>query len=157
MNTEDAWTLIGNIALNDLVTWLIILGVICGAAYKFFTKIFNWFDEIREHQAEYSELIEAVKQQNNRFDKIEAALALMRESFKEQKEFNFKQVRNTIVHQCDLALEKGTITPEKKKSLNELYEEYVHVFNGNSYVSSQIARVNQLPILNNHEEGDFFK
>ena len=23
MNTEDAWTLIGNIALNDLVTWLI--------------------------------------------------------------------------------------------------------------------------------------
>lgn len=152
MNTEDAWTLIGNIALNDLVTWLMILGVIGGAAYKFFTKIFNWFDEIREHQTEYSELIEAVKQQNNRFDKIEAALALMRESFKEQKEFNFKQVRNTIVHQCDLALEKGAITPEKKKSLNELYEEYVHVFNGNSYVSSQIARVNQLPILSNYKE-----
>lgn len=152
MNTQDAWTLIGNIALNDLVTWLIVLGVIGGTAYKFLNKLFGWFDEIKSHQTEYSELIEAVKQQNDRFDKIEAALALMRESFKEQKEFNFKQVRNTIVHQCDLALEKGIITPEKKKSLNELYEEYVHVFNGNSYVSSQIARVNQLPILSNHEE-----
>lgn len=151
MSTQDAWTLIGNIALNDLVTWFIVLGVVGGTAYKFLTKVYGWFDEIKSHQAEYSELIEAVKQQNIRFDKIEAALALMRESFKEQKEFNFKQVRNTIVHQCDLALERGVITPEKKKSLNELYEEYVHVFKGNSYVSSQIARVNQLPILSNHE------
>jgi hypothetical protein len=71
----------------------------------------------------------------------------MNKSLDEQKEVNLKQIRHTIVHTCEDALEKGEISINKLRSLEEMYDEYVDIFHGNGYVKTLVMRVRKLKIV----------
>ena len=60
---------------------------------------------------------------------------------------NLKQIRHTIVHTCEDALDKGEISINKLRSLEEMYDEYVKIFHGNGYVKTLVMRVRKLKIV----------
>ena len=46
-----------------------------------------------------------------------------------------------------MLFEKGEISINKLRSLEEMYEEYVEIFHGNGYVKTLMERVRKLPIV----------
>lgn len=83
---------------------------------------------------------------------IDSTLQEIKKSLDEQKEVNLKQSRHTIVHTCEDALDKGEISINKLRSLEEMYDEYVEIFHGNGYVKTLISRVRKLKIVGKLDE-----
>ena len=95
---------------------------------------------------------EVIINHDNTLREIEKSLQSINKSLEEQKEVNLKQIRHTIVHTCEEALEKGEISINKLRSLEEMYEEYVEIFHGNGYVKTLMERVRKLPIVGKLDE-----
>ena len=83
---------------------------------------------------------------------IDDTLQEIKKSLDEQKEVNLKQIRHTIVHTCEDALDKGEISINKLRSLEEMYDEYVKIFQGNGYVKTLVIRVRKLKIVGKIDE-----
>lgn len=79
--------------------------------------------------------------------KINAMLEKIQLSLDEQRDVNLKQIRHTIVHTCEDALERGQISINKLRSLEEMFDEYTGIFHGNGYVKTLVTRVRELEII----------
>ena len=110
---------------------------------KYFT------DAIKEYEKRLSKYtkLNIIEVADCGIEEIDKSLKTMNKSLDEQKEVNLKQIRHTIVHTCEDALEKGEISINKLRSLEEMYDEYVDIFHGNGYVKTLVMRVRKLKIV----------
>lgn len=141
MDTQSIWKLLSGISVGQIVAWIIVLATIisflCTGTIKLY-KIFTKYKEAKDRDETQTSLIEGHDQT---LREIQSALESIQKSLEEQKEVNLKQVRYTIVHTCEEALERGEISINKLRSLEEMYEEYVDIFHGNGYVKTLMTRV----------------
>ena len=86
------------------------------------------------------------------FKEIKDSLEKISKSLDEQKTINLKYTRHILVDGCCAAIVTGNIQNEQLASLEEIYEEYRTVFNGNAYVSGLMERVRALPIILNKDD-----
>ena len=147
MDTQSIWDLLSSIPIGTIVAWIVvicaIITVLCTGAIKLY-KVFTKYKEMKDKDLKQTEVI---INHDNTLREIEKSLQSINKSLKEQKEVNLKQIRHTIVHTCEEALEKGEISINKFRSLEEMYEEYVEIFHGNGYVKTLMERVRKLPIV----------
>ena len=147
MDTQSIWDLLSSIPIGTIVAWIVvvcaIITVLCTGAIKLY-KVFTKYKEMKDKDLKQTEVI---INHDNTLREIEKSLQSMNKSLEEQKEVNLKQIRHTIVHTCEEALEKGEISINKLRSLEEMYEEYVEIFHGNGYVKTLMERVRKLPIV----------
>ena len=113
--------------------------------YKIFTK----YKEMKDKEHKQEKIIE---NHGKTLRDIDSTLQEIKKSLDEQKEVNLKQIRHTIVHTCEDALDKGEISINKLRSLEEMYDEYVEIFHGNGYVKTLISRVRKLKIVGKLDE-----
>ena len=111
--------------------------------------IFEEYKKVKDKNEKQEELIEG---HERIIEGINAALSEIKESLEEQKEVNLKQIRHTIVHTCEAALERGEISINKLQSLEEMYAEYVDVFHGNGYVKTLVTKVRELRVVGKTDE-----
>lgn len=147
MDTKSVWDLLSGISIGTVMAWIIvifaIIAALCTATiklYKFFTK----YKEMKDNDERQKEIIE---NHDNTLKDIENALREIKDSLDEQKEVNLKQVRHTIVHTCEEALERGEISINKLRSLEEMYDEYTQIFHGNGYVKTLVIKVRKLKVV----------
>ena len=147
METASVWKILSDIKIGTLFAWCVVIIVIITtiikgvkSAYAFITK-YNDLKEINERQ---SKMLEEHEQT---FREINERLGKISKSLDEQKEINLKYTRHIIVDACHDAITARGIQIERLASLEEMYDEYVNVFNGNSYVSGLVKRVRNLPII----------
>ena len=159
MDTEPIWSMLSRIQVGQIVAWFAVISTIVTALCTGTIKIYNIFlkykaakdkDEIQEKRI--SEQQEVLDKHEKTFEEIRDSLAQIKESLNVQKDVNFKQVRHTIVHTCEDALDKGEISINKLKSLEEMFEEYTDIFHGNGYVKTLVSRVRKLPIVGKLDE-----
>ena len=147
MDTQSIWDLLSGIPIGTIVAWIVvicaIITVLCTGAIKLY-KVFTKYKEMKDKDLKQTEVI---INHDNTLREIEKSLQSINKSLEEQKEVNLKQIRHTIVHTCEEALEKGEISINKLRSLEEMYEEYVEIFHGNGYVKTLMERVRKLPIV----------
>lgn len=147
MDTQSIWDLLSSIPIGTIVAWIVviyaIITVLCTGAIKLY-KVFTKYKEMKDKDLKQTEVI---INHDNTLREIEKSLQSINKSLEEQKEVNLKQIRHTIVHTCEEALEKGEISINKLRSLEEMYEEYVEIFHGNGYVKTLMERVRKLPIV----------
>ena len=147
MDTQSIWDLLSSIPIGTIVAWIVviyaIITVLCTGAIKLY-KVFTKYKETKDKDLKQTEVI---INHDNTLREIEKSLQSINKSLEEQKEVNLKQIRHTIVHTCEEALEKGEISINKLRSLEEMYEEYVEIFHGNGYVKTLMERVRKLPIV----------
>ena len=147
MDTQSIWDLLSSIPIGTIVAWIVvicaIITVLCTGAIKLY-KVFTKYKEMKDKDLKQTEVI---INHDNALREIEKSLQSINKSLEEQKEVNLKQIRHTIVHTCEEALEKGEISINKLRSLEEMYEEYVEIFHGNGYVKTLMERVRKLPIV----------
>lgn len=147
MDTQSIWDLLSSIPIGTIVAWIVviyaIITVLCTGAIRLY-KVFTKYKEMKDKDLKQTEVI---INHDNTLREIEKSLQSINKSLEEQKEVNLKQIRHTIVHTCEEALEKGEISINKLRSLEEMYEEYVEIFHGNGYVKTLMERVRKLPIV----------
>ena len=143
-DTQTIWQFLYGIPIGQIVSWLIVIGAImssvCGITIKAY-KIFEKYKEAKEKDERQQKIIES---HDETLKNISSALNEIKTSLEIQKDVNLKQIRHTLVSACEEALNKGEITTNGMRSLEEIYDEYVKVFNGNGYVKTLMLRVRKL-------------
>ena len=139
MNTEQVWEVIGQIPVGHVVAWAAAICSIIVSLYKAISGLYKFF-------MKYKSLKEENERQTKLLDEHDEILREIKASLDEQKDVNLKQIRHAIVDTCDDALSLGYITAWKLKSLEEMFEEYTIVFNGNGYVKTLIEKTRALPV-----------
>lgn len=147
MNTKPIWEFLFSLNLGSVVAWISVICAIITAFFIGLVKIYKVFLKYQTAMNQNIEFKKMVTEHDKKFEKLDEVLSNIKKSLDEQKEVNLKQIRHTIVHDCNEALDKGSISASKFKSLQEMYEEYVTVFHGNWYVSSLMKRVECIPIV----------
>lgn len=152
MDTQSIWDLLSSIPIGTVVAWVIvicaIISALCAGTIKFY-KAFEKYKEVKDKNEKQEKIIEV---HEKTIEEIGKALTEIKKSLDEQKEVNLKQIRHTIVHTCEDALDKGEISINKLRSLEEMYDEYIEIFHGNGYVKTLVARVRELPIIGKLDE-----
>lgn len=147
MDTKSVWDLLSSIPTGTIVAWISVICAIivtlCTGTIKLY-KVFTKYKEMKDKDKKQTEIIE---NHEKILCEIDKSLKTMNKSLDEQKEVNLKQIRHTIVHTCEDALEKGEISINKLRSLEEMYDEYVDIFHGNGYVKTLVMRVRKLKIV----------
>lgn len=92
---------------------------------------------------------------DDRFISFNKKLDKIIDQLEKRESLDFKKLRNQIVQLGEDAIDRGSISIRKLKSLEELYSEYVDKYDGNSYVQTLMKKVRDLPVigkLNEHGE-----
>lgn len=154
MDTKPIWEMLSRIQIGQIVAWLFVLGTIITTLCTVTIKVYNLFlkykaakDKDEKQEKKIAEQEEKIKEHEDAFQEIKEELKKVNKSLEEQKDVNLKQIRHTIVHTCEDALDKGEISINKLKSLEEMYDEYVDIFHGNGYVKTLVMRVRKLKIV----------
>lgn len=152
MDTKPIWEELSSIAIGQIVAWIIVISAIisalCAGTIKLY-KIFTKYKEMKDKEEEQENIITT---HETTLKDIEKTLQDIKKSLDEQKDVNLKQTRHTIVHTCEDCLEKGEISINKLRSLEEMYSEYVDVFHGNGYVKTLVERTRHLKIVGKIDE-----
>lgn len=151
MDTQPVWDSLSGITIGQIVAWitviLAIISALCTATIKLY-KVFTKYKEMKDKEEKQETIIE---NHDKTLNEIKNSLQEIKNSLVEQKEVNLKQTRHTIVHTCEDCLEKGEISINKLRSLEEMYSEYVDVFHGNGYVKTLVERTRALKIVGKEE------
>ena len=141
MNTNEVWDILSNLSIGTVVAWISVICAIIAAICTAAIKLYNIFEKYKKSKDKTAKQEEVIAQHNEAFAEIRAQLKSISEALNEQKEVNLKQVRHTIVHTCEDALERGEMSTNKLQSLEEMYEEYIDLFHGYGYVKTLMTRV----------------
>lgn len=147
MDTKPVWELLSSIPIGTLVAWIIVIAAIITALCTGAIKLYKLFTKYKEAKDKEQKQEEIIANHDKTLRDIDETLKEIKKSLDEQKEVNLKQIRHTIVHTCEDALDKGEISINKLRSLEEMYDEYVEIFHGNGYVKTLVTRVRKLKIV----------
>jgi len=152
MDTASIWSILADISIGTIFAWGAVIIAIITALIKGIKSLYVFFDKYKKLKDENDHQSKLLKEHDQTLKEIKESLNNINKRLDEQKEFNFKQIRNSIVDSCYAALAAGEIQIGKHKALEEMFEEYTKVFNGNGYVKGLIKKVNELPIVGTLDE-----
>lgn len=147
MDTKSVWDLLSSITLGTVIAWITVVFAIAAFFCTGAIKVYELFTKYKEAKDKNEKQETVIENHESTLKEIEKTLLEIKNSLDEQKEVNLKQVRHTIVHTCEEALEKGEISINKLRSLEEMYEEYVEIFHGNGYVKTLVYKVRKLKVV----------
>ena len=152
MEVTSIWQMLSDIKIGTLIAWTMVIIAIFTTvtrviknAYASISK-YKEMKEMNEHQSK------TLDEHERYFKEIKESLEKIGKSLAEQKTINLKYTRHILVDGCCAAIVAGNIQNEQLASLEEIYEEYQTVFNGNAYVGGLMERVRALPIVLSKDE-----
>ena len=154
MNVESVWQMLADIKIGALIAWTIVIIAIFTTVTRGVKSVYAYISKYKEMKEMNERQSKMLDEHEKNFKEIKDSLAKISKSLDEQKTINLKYTRHILVDGCCAAIVAGNIQNEQLASLEEIYEEYRTVFNGNAYVSGLMDRVRVLPIiLSKDEEG----
>ena len=139
MNEQQAWDVLSQVPVGTVIAWgsvfIAIIGVVSTAVVKMY-KIFTLHRDRKERDQATQERLERHDQQ---LDNIDASLKAIYVAMK-------KSIRHDLVLSCEAAIEAGDIKAGQLRALEELYESYAEI-GGNSYATTLMKKVRQLPVV----------
>ncbi len=152
MDTKSIWEFLSSIPIGTIIAWIAVISAIITALCTGTIKLYKGFVKYKEAKDKEQKQEEIIDSHDKTLRDIDDTLQEIKKSLDEQKEVNLKQIRHTIVHTCEDALDKGEISINKLRSLEEMYDEYVKIFHGNGYVKTLVIRVRKLKIVGKIDE-----
>ena len=151
MDTQPILDSLSSFSVGRVVAWIVVIGTIlstlCAGTIKLY-KVFTKYRDMKDKEQKQETIIET---HDKTLYEIKDSLQDIKNSLNEQKDVNLKQLRHTIVQTCEDCLEKGEISINRLRSLEEMYSEYVDVFHANGYVKILVERVRTLKIVGREE------
>ena len=147
MDSNSIWQWLSSISVGTIIAWVSVILAIIGAVSAGTIRLYKVFQKYTELRNENDEQKQLIRKHEQLLNDVVDSLNRITESLDEQKEVNLKQIRCSIVHICDEALDYGSISAGKLRSVEELYDEYVKVFHGNGYITTMVKKVELLPVI----------
>lgn len=147
MDNQSAIDTLSSISVGQIIAWFSVIGAIITAICTGTIKLYKVFTKYREAKDKNEKQEKIIESHETTLKEIDKTLQEIKKSLEEQKDVNLKQVRHTIVHTCEDALDRGEISINKLRSLEEMYEEYIDIFHGNGYVKTLVEKVRQLKVV----------
>lgn len=151
MDTQPVWDSLSSFSVGQVVAWIIVIGTILSALCAGTIKLYKVFTKYRDMKDKEQKQETIIATHDNTLNEIKNSLQDIKNSLNEQKDVNLKQLRHTIVQTCEDCLEKGEISINRLRSLEEMYSEYVDIFHANGYVKILVERVRTLRIVGREE------
>ena len=152
MDNSSAIEALSSITVGQIIAWFSVIAAIITGICTGTIKLYKIFTKYREAKDKNEKLEKIIETHDQTLKDIDRSLQEISRSLAEQKEVNLKQVRHTIVHTCEDAIDRGEISINKLRSLEEMYEEYIEIFHGNGYVKTLVERVRNLNIVGKIDE-----
>ena len=178
MDTQSVWDTLSAIPIGTVVAWISVIAAIVSTVWFVILKLFKVFTRYRNMKDEndrqtqllvaHEELLSEVKNELEKINgsihndilaqhedlivEVKDELVRISDSLDKQKDINFEYLKHNIVCACRRALDKGLITAEELQSLEDMYKQYVEIFNGNGYVKTMMEKVRALPVIGHIEE-----
>lgn len=147
MDNQSAIDTLSSISVGQIIAWFSVISAIITAICTGTIKLYKVFAKYREAKDKNEKQEKVIESHETTLKEIDKTLQEIKKSLEEQKDVNLKQVRHTIVHTCEDALDRGEISINKLRSLEEMYEEYIDIFHGNGYVKTLVEKVRQLKVV----------
>ncbi len=151
MGTQPVWNSLSSFSVGQVVAWIIVIGTILSALCAGTIKLYNVFTKFRDVKDKEQKQETIIATHDNILNEIKNSLQGIKDSLNEQKDVNLKQLRHTIVQTCEDCLEKGEISINRLRSLEEMYSEYIDIFHANGYVKILVEKVRALKIVGKSE------
>lgn len=154
LNVESVWQILSDVKIGALVAWTVVIIAIFTTITRCIKNVYSFVSKYKEMKEMNERQSKMLDDHEKNFKEIKDSLTKINKSLDEQKTINLKYTRHVLVDGCCAAIVTGNIQNEQLASLEEIYEEYRTVFNGNAYVGGLMERVRALPIiLNKDDEG----
>lgn len=151
MDTQLVWDSLSSFSVGQVVAWIVVIGTISSALCAGTIKLYKVFTKYRDMKDKEQKQETIIGTHDKTLIEIKDSLQDIKNSLNEQKDVNLKQLRHIIVQTCEDCLEKGEISINRLRSLEEMYSEYVDVFHANGYVKILVERVRTLKIVGREE------
>ncbi len=152
MEVTSIWQMLSDVKIGTLIAWAIVIVAIFTTVTRGIKNIYSFISKYKEMKKMNEHQSKMLDEHEKNFKEIKDSLAKISKSLDEQKTINLKYTRHILVDGCCAAIVANCIQNEQLASLEEIYEEYRVVFNGNAYVSGLMERVRALPIILNKDE-----
>lgn len=154
LNVESVWQILADVKIGALIAWTVVIIAIFTTITRGIKNVYAFISKYKEMKEMNERQSKMLDDHEKSFKEIKDCLTKINKSLDEQKTINLKYTRHVLVDGCCAAIVAGNIQNEQLASLEEIYEEYRTVFNGNAYVGGLMERVRALPIiLNKDDEG----
>ena len=152
MEVTSIWQMLSDIKIGTLIAWTIVIIAIFTTATRVIKNAYAFISKYKEMKEMNDRQSKTLDEHEKCFKEIKESLERIDKSLAEQKTINLKYTRHILVDGCCAAIIAGNIQNEQLASLEEIYDEYRTVFNGNAYVGGLMERVRTLPIILNKDE-----
>lgn len=152
MDSNSVIALLSNISIGTVIAWISVICAIIAAICVGTIRLYKVFEKYKKIKDENESIKTIIQKHDETLAKINTSLAEIKKSLDDQKTVNKKQTRYNIVRICDEALAVGYITAGKLRSLEEMYEDYIKIYNGNSYASTMVKKTRPLPVVGQLDE-----
>lgn len=152
MEVTSIWQMLSDIKIGALFAWAVVIIAIFTTVTRGIKNIYAFISKYKEMKEINERQAKMLDEHEKNFKEIKDSLAKISKSLDEQKTINLKYTRHILVDGCCAAIVAGNIQNEQLASLEEIYEEYRTVFNGNAYVSGLMDRARALPIVLSKDE-----
>lgn len=147
MDTKSVWDLLSSISIGTAIAWITVIFAIIAFLCAGTVKTYQLFEKYKSAKDKTEKQDNIIENHDNTLREINDTLRGIQTSLDEQKDVNLKQIRHTIVNICEESIEKGSISINKLKLLEEMYEDYVDIFHGNGYVKTLIIKTRKLKVI----------
>lgn len=149
MTGTIAWNYLANLPMEEVVAWVIVVAAIVGGIIAGGKRLYKLFEAYKNMTQANKDLKDKVNQHDDTLKDIYQSLRSIQTSLQEQKDVNMRQLRSSIVQICEMAIKAKNITLTQNKMLQELFDEYKTVFNGDGWIEALVQRVRKLPVSGN--------
>lgn len=152
MDTQSVWDSLSSIPVGTVVAWITVICAIIAAISTGAVKLYKVFERYKGYKEEDEAQKELLKKHDEILGDISQSLMAIKDSMEIQKDVNKKRLRYDITKLCNRALSERHVTVSILKSIEEMFEDYVGVYNGNSWVKTLVFKVRKLPVIEDLDE-----
>lgn len=145
---KEAWEILFGVPFGKIVGWCAVAVAILSGVSFLVIKLYKIFLKYNSLRNENTEQKERLEKHEALFDELEKSLSEIKCSLKNYETVSFKQLKYTIIKMCEESIRDGFITAERLAYLEELYKDYVDIYNGNGYGKTLMKKVRSLVVVN---------
>ena len=163
VTTGDVVQTLNALPVGSVIAWITVIAVIIGAIIYAIRKTYKGYETVhdlreqeevfREMVKEHDEKIKEIEEKHeHEFDAIDKKIDSILDWISDKDDADLRKLRHSLVRAGEEALRSGNITVRELKSMSELYDLYHVKMKQNSYVTTLMSRVNELPVIGKLDE-----
>ena len=151
MDTESVIEALASISIGTVISWAAVFIMVATAISTFAIKVYKLFDKYRDKKDEAERYKAELNQFKGQLNDLAQTIRIITDDLERRKESDLKQLRFSIVQTCETALHNKEITIAQLQLIEELYDDYDHVWHKNGYVKTVVNKARKLPVVEDQD------